>query len=366
MTMMPCCLVVVLLLGQAAMGAPTTRTALHQPAEVALQSAAAAAVVSNPFMLELNLTAVHVETGASIVVGGFYDGNATWRARFTCSRPGRWEWHTTVGGSAMLTTLSQSGDVECLAEPHTTADHGALMVDSAHPHHFVWQDGTRHYPMSYECDWIYALGLEAESTPTTLSDFLDSIASGQYNQIVMNFYANHSGWDKAPKEYLVHTKATPWASADQMTLNLDFFKHYDTVLAALQSRGIVAHIMIMVENKAVNWPKQESAADDLYWNTVINRYQAFPNVVWDVSKEAHNLAPSYWATRFALIESKDSHHRLRTVHTAENKDGRSGNGGKPQPNFVPLEQKDCQFISHQQVRRLCFTCRSLAAPAASD
>jgi hypothetical protein len=341
-----------LLLLEAALllSAPVARaqTPLHQPAEVSLQSASTAAAVSNPFLLELNLTAVHVETGASVVVGGFYDGNATWRARFTCSRAGRWEWHTTVSGGTALAALTQAGHVECLAEPHSDADHGALLVDSAHPHHFIWQDGTRHFPMSYECDWIYALGLEPESTPTTLADFLDSIASGHYNQIVMNFYANHSGWDQAPKEYLVHTKATPWASADQMTLNLDYFQHYDTVLAALQARGIIAHIMIMVENKAVKWPQQESTADDLYWSTVINRYQAFPNVVWDVSKEAHNLAPSYWATRFALIEAKDSHHRLRTVHTAEVKDGRSG-----QPNFVPLEQKDCQFISHQQVRRFC-------------
>jgi hypothetical protein len=52
--------------------------------------------------------------------------------------------------------------------------------------------------MSYECDWCYALGLEPESTPTTLDLVLASIGSGQYNQIVVNFYANHTNLDKVP------------------------------------------------------------------------------------------------------------------------------------------------------------------------
>ena len=60
----------------------------------------------------------------------------------------------------------------------------------------------------------------------------------------------------------------------------------------MMSRGIVAHIMIMVENKNVDWPLEQSPADDLYWSTVVDRYQAYDNVVWDVSKEAHRLNAS--------------------------------------------------------------------------
>jgi hypothetical protein len=109
------------------------------------------------------------------------------------------------------------------------------------------------------------------------------------------------------------------------------------MIEALLARGIIAHIMVMAENKFVTWPQEGSAADDLYWTTIVNRYQGYPNVVWDVSKEAHRLPASYWDTRFALIEAKDTHHRLRTVHTEESR-----------TDFVPLQQKDCQFISQQQ------------------
>jgi hypothetical protein len=44
----------------------------------------------------------------------------------------------------------------------------------------------------------YALGLELESTPTTLDLLLASIGSGRYNLIVVNFYANHSNLVKVP------------------------------------------------------------------------------------------------------------------------------------------------------------------------
>ena len=72
--------------------------------------------------------------------------------------------------------------------------------------------------MSYECDWCYALGMEGAAPNTTLPAFLDSLSYGGFNALVVNFYANHSNWDEAPKQYLAHTLATPWASADQMTL----------------------------------------------------------------------------------------------------------------------------------------------------
>ena len=317
---------------------------LHAVHEVTLQSAAAAAVLPNPFLLNLTLVATHDSSGAKITVSGFYDGANTWRVRFACSRPGLWLWRTSTFGADApsaahtLQVLHAGGAVTCIAPADgPTTGHGTLMVDPAHPHHFVWQDGTRFFPVSYECDWCYALGMEGAAPDITLPAFLDSLSSGGFNTIVVNFYANHSDWDEAPKQFRAHTVATPWASADQMTLNPQYWQHWDTVLDAMQARGIVCHMMIMVENKHVNWPAQQSPADDLYWSTIIQRFQAYSNVVWDVSKEAHRLPASYWKSRFALIEAKDSHKRLRTVHTLASK-----------RDFVVLETEDCQFISHQQ------------------
>jgi hypothetical protein len=334
---------------------------LHTVHEVRLQAPAGATPPSfNPFLLNVTLVATHSSSGTTVAVAGFYDGGQVWRARFTCSRPGIWHWRTGVAAEhhqpppgiaaaaaaagvdkQLAGAFRADGAVECVIpaanDRRPGADHGTLLVDPAHPHHFVWQDGERFFPVSYECDWCYALGMAGVGTNITLPAFLDSLSSGGFNTIVVNFYANHSNWDGAPKQYLAHSLATPWASADQMTLNLAFWQHWDSVIEAMRMRGIVCHMMIMVENKHVSWPAQESAADDLFWSTIIQRYQAYSNVVWDVSKEAHRLPTSYWKTRFALIEAKDSHKRLRTVHTLASKQ-----------DFVPLENNDCQFISHQQ------------------
>ena len=136
-------------------------------------------------------------------MGAFYDGGQTWRARFSCRLPGTWRWSTAADGPADA-GLSQAGAVTCAAAsgdvPHLSG-HGALLIDPAHPHHFVWQDGARFFPMSYECDWCYALGLEADSTPTPLESFLDSLALGSYN-MVRSALHSPTAWPSTPATIL--------------------------------------------------------------------------------------------------------------------------------------------------------------------
>lgn len=60
--------------------------------------------------------------------------------------------------------------------------------------------------------------------------------------------------------------------------------------------------MMMVFNKNVAWPQPLSPADYLYWRTLVNRYQAFSNVIWDVAKEAWRVPDTYWAAVFPLVE----------------------------------------------------------------
>ena len=51
---------------------------------------------------------------------------------------------------------------------------------------------------------------------------------------------------------------------------------------------MIAHMLIKVYNKMVNWPARGSAEDDQFFRWLIARYAAYPNLVWDFSKEAHN------------------------------------------------------------------------------
>ena len=104
---------------------------------------------------------------------------------------------------------------------------------------------------------------------------------------------------------------------DYKTLDLTFFQRLDRVVGHLNEAGIVAHLMIYVWNKKVNWPTPNSAADNLYFDYVVKRYQAFPNLIWDISKEALAYGRddmTYITDRIHRLRRLDGHQRLVSVH----------------------------------------------------
>ena len=135
-------------------------------------------------------------------------------------------------------------------------------------------------------------------------------------------------WEKDPKlkqhpefEYGTREDIFPFLGSnttpDFSSLNLEFFQHYDHVMSAMHDREIVNHLMIYVWNKMVNWPELGSAEDNRYFDYIIKRYQAFPNIIWDISKEAlfyKNTTKNYIADRVDRARELDSFNRLVTVH----------------------------------------------------
>ena len=80
-------------------------------------------------------------------------------------------------------------------------------------------------------------------------------------------------------------------------------------------RGIVAHILMKVYNKQVKWPANNSPEDDQYFRWLIARYAAYPNVTWDLAKEAQYEKDTRCKTdRLRFIRAADPYHRLLTVH----------------------------------------------------
>src|SRR5690606_11877931 len=104
---------------------------------------------------------------------------------------------------------------------------------------------------------------------------------------------------------------------DFSKLNIEFFKHFDRVMNHLYEKGIVAHLMIYVWNKEVNWPAMYSKDDNRFFDYVIKRYQGYSNMIWDVSKEALDYGRCdipYINERIERIRRADAYNRLITVH----------------------------------------------------
>lgn len=271
--------------------------------------------VANPFRTAFSAI-VSGPAGIELKVPGFYDGNGTWKVRVAPTVEGNWSLKTQ---SEFEELDRQEVFFACVRNPYPPI-HGRLQVDPEHRYHFIYEDGTHYFLMGYECDWLWALDL-GKSELTMLNPFLDKLASSGFNHIILNAYAHDCGWRKGntgPDDY-GPPPLYAWAGSndqpDHSRFNLAYWQHYDRMMQSLYQRGLVAHILIKVYNKMVNWPAKGSAEDDLYFRWLIARYAAYPNVVWDFSKEAHiekDLA--YKLNRLRFIRQNDPYHHLLTVH----------------------------------------------------
>jgi hypothetical protein len=268
-----------------------------------------------PFAVQFSAT-VKAPDGRTFTQPGFFDGDGTWKVRVSANQPGAWSLVT----HSDLPELNERRAAFTCASAIAPRTHGALRVDPAHPHHFIFEDGTRFFMLAYECDWLWAFDVGNPALPTT-KRFLERIAAHGFNHVLLNVFAFDTGWrsGKTGDDDFGPPPISPWAgeiaAPQHDRLNLAFWQHYDRMMRALQERGIMAHIMLKVYNKKVRWPERGSAADDLFFRTIVARYSAFPNLVWDFSKEAHNEKDlAYKQGRLRFVREHDAYRHLTTVH----------------------------------------------------
>lgn len=274
-----------------------------------------ASTPSNPFTVTFTATATG-PGGVTLTIPGFYDGSNTWKIRLSPTVVGAWSLKTS---SSVADLNGKTASFSCVQ--NDPAFHGALKVDTSHPRNFLFEDGTRWYPMGYEADWLWALDLaNASSTPVT-GAFLDKIAASGFNFVLLNTYAHDTTWragTTAADDYgppALYAWAGTNSSPDHTRMNVTYWKRYDRTLDALYRRGLIAHIYFKVTNKGVNWPANGSAEDDMFFRYVVARYAAYPNVTWDILKEAqHEASTSYKIGRVNFIRANDPYDRLITAH----------------------------------------------------
>lgn len=255
-----------------------------------------------------------------LTVPGFWDGGKKFVIRFAPPSEGTWTYLTQ---SSLPELNGIRGTVE--TGPPPSGQRGPVRLNQDDLRRFVYADGSGYFPLAFEIDWLFALDAEdADDIPKT-RQLIDYVGCHGFNQVVMNVYAYDVRWPRDPKlpEHYDYGKPDvfPYAGnnsdPDFSTLNIEYFQRFDRVIKELDAQGIVAHLMIYVWNKLVSWPESDSAADNLYFDYVIKRYQAFPNLIWDISKEATGYGHNdmdYILRRIERLRDLDGHGRLVTVH----------------------------------------------------
>lgn len=272
---------------------------------------------TNPFEIDF-YAEVTGPDNISFTLPGFYDGNYTWKIRFSPTKEGIWNITTH---SEVIDLDKQQTKLECIKNENEDV-HGGLLIETENPYHFVYEDGTRWFPMGYEANWLFAMDMDKQDTTLpTLNPFLDKISKYGFNFILLNAYSYDTSWrnGKTSEYDLGPPLLFPWGgsyeSPDYSQFNLEYWNHLDQVIEAMYQRGITAHLYLKVYNKLVNWPKNGSIEDDMYYRWVIARYAAYPNIIWDLAKEAHyEKSYRYKVERLKFIRSTDPYNRLITVH----------------------------------------------------
>ena len=277
----------------------------------------------NPFIADFHAT-FSGPNGAQLEVPGFYNGDNMWIIRFSSSSIGEW---TFVTQSTIKKLDSKRGTVAVTANTHKDR-HGAIVINSENPQHFYHEDGTPYFQLAFECDWLFALDYHNKIAAPKTSHLLDLLSKYKINQVVTTMYSFDVNWPKDERlvdhpehEYGGDLTIFPFLGTnnnpDFSSLNVAFFQNFDRTISLMEDRNIYVHLMIYVWNKMVNWPAPESEADNMYYDYIIKRYQAFSNVIWDVSKEALNNArctEAYGVERIQRIRKLDAYKRLVSVH----------------------------------------------------
>ena len=284
--------------------------------------------VQNPF--EKNVVAVFNNGGKKQRVPLFYNGDKTWVLRYSSGVTGKISF---VIESEIKELHGKRGKF-LIGKNEKKERHGGIVKNLDDPRHFYYEDGSHYFNLAFECDWLFALDYGQKEIPKT-KHLLNLINKNGFNQVVMNVYAYDPDLDWVKDENLKNNPEHNYgaredifpflgsnSSPDYSALNIDFFKHFDKVISELHDKEIVSHLMIYVWNKQVAWPKAGSQADNMYYDHVIKRYQAFPNIIWDVSKEAANKIAiaqnknivQHIEERIDRTRDLDGFNRLVSVH----------------------------------------------------
>jgi hypothetical protein len=108
------------------------------------------------------------------------EGN--WKIRFSPTRIVEWSLRT-VSSLAALDGKTEVG-IGCTAN-HDPEIHGGLRVDPEHPHHFIYEDGTRYFLLGYEADWLRGADM-LDPARKVMYRLIDQMAERGFNHVMVN------------------------------------------------------------------------------------------------------------------------------------------------------------------------------------
>jgi hypothetical protein len=267
----------------------------------------------NPFV-DVKLSAQFTCGQDTITVPGFYDGNGTFRIRFSPPRQGEWKYLTSSNSPELD---AKTGNV--ISTAPTGANHGPVRVHNTF--HFAYADGTPYFQVGTTCyAWTHQPDELEEQT-------LKTLASAPFNKLRMCIF---------PKSYTYNTNDPPnYPFVREADGKFDFtqfdpanWQHLERRIADLEMLGIQADLILFHPYDRWGFAEMDHAGDDRYLRYAIARLSAYRNVWWSLANEYDFMIPPLRKGQhgnktvedfdrfFSILEKEDPYGRLRGIHHA--------------------------------------------------
>jgi hypothetical protein len=258
----------------------------------------------NPFE-DVQISATFEQGGEKKEVAGFYDGDGTYRVRFSPENTGKVT-YTTRSNKAELD--SKTGEFEVVAP--TGNNHGPVRVHNSYQ--FQYADGTPYRQLGTTC---YAW----TSQPEELEEqTLETLAGSPFNKLRMCVFPKRYRWNEnEPPRYAF--EGTPPNKWDFTRFNPEFFQHLEKRIGQLRDMGIEADIILLHPYDEGHWgfDRMPDEADDRYLKYVVSRLAAFRNVWWSLANEYDFMTEkqeSDWDRMIQVVTDADPYERLTSIH----------------------------------------------------
>ena len=220
--------------------------------------------------------------GVTQRVAGFWDGDRSFKVRFTPTVEGTWTYQTSSSNAGLD---GKTGKLACIAP--RAQRRGFLRTDAKHPYSFVWDDGSRYFMwgQTYYDVVISALANDnwKESVDKSLAYGMNKVRMHVYAQTFYRPGAEFSGYPDA--QPYIGTSTDP----DRDQLNIRYWRKLDEMVEYMDSKGMIADLIITNpywKNRMYGTDEQ----NDRFVKYVVSRYAAYTNVIWCVANEWNTSA----------------------------------------------------------------------------
>ena len=256
----------------------------------------------NPY-IENQLSATFVNNSHQVSVPGFYDGNGTYRVRFSPDVLGEWSYITE---SNVEELTKQKGLFECVAPK--TNNHGPVKVTNTY--YLQYADSTPYYAIGTTAyQWTSVKQSIQEQTLSTLE-------KSPFNKIRMCVF---------PKTYIYGNETEPWVYPfkregdmnDFSQPNYEFFQNFDKRVEQLLDLGIQSDVILFHPYDKWGYSEMGNELNFRYVRYMIARLSAYRNVWWSLANEwdiPEIKETIDWEKIGTILQQEDPHQRMRGIH----------------------------------------------------